>query len=270
MKKIFSLVLSLVMLLSLLVACQGGLTASVSKGIKKSKAATEYDQNASIDEMDTLTFGSYPQTDLTGEKKDPIEWIVLEKDTANNKALLLSKYILDSKRFNDVEADVSWEECSIRKWLDETFYQNAFNEDEKNVIITSSIANTATFVNVEGEDFATTDKVFLLSVDEVRKYFGEGVEDVDGEGYQLGRNVATKGTEYAKKTELNENPLWVDEEEEEESIWANGYSTYWLRTSGKNLKLVSFVFSDGFVNTFGNYVEAIGGGVRPAIWVNYK
>ena len=270
MKKYLSLILAFMLALTMLVSCVDKTTASLSSAIRKSKLVTEYDQNTSIDEMDTVTFGTYPKDDISGETKDAIEWIVLEKDTANKKALLLSKYLLDSQRYNSEEADVSWEECSLRKWLNDTFYNKAFNEDEKNVIITSRVSNTAAFMEVEGEDFATMDKVFLLSVDEVRKYFGEGVEDVDGEGYQLGRNVATKGTNYAKMTDLNEHQLWVDEEEEEESLWANGNSTYWLRTAGANLKLVAFVFSDGFVNTFGNYVEAIGGGVRPAIWVNYK
>ena len=46
-----------------------------------------------------VTFGRYPQT-KDGTDETPIEWIVLEVDRVNHRALLLSKYGLDMQRNN--------------------------------------------------------------------------------------------------------------------------------------------------------------------------
>ena len=64
-------------------------------------------------------------------EKDKIEWIVLEKDEENHRVLLLSKYLLDSYCYNESAENVSWENCDIRKWLNEDFYNAAFDEKEK-------------------------------------------------------------------------------------------------------------------------------------------
>lgn len=67
--------------------------------INKVKLVTEYSDETLVEEMDTVKFGKYPQDSRDEEDKQDIEWIVL--DRKDGKALLLSKYILDCKKYDD-------------------------------------------------------------------------------------------------------------------------------------------------------------------------
>ena len=98
---------------------------------------TEYPSNTTVDQMDTVLFGSYPQSDASGFTKEPIEWIVLDRQ--EDRALLLSKNILDCKNYNDTLVDTTWENCSLRNWLNTSFLLNAFdsNEQKKNIKFTN-------------------------------------------------------------------------------------------------------------------------------------
>lgn len=68
-----------------------------------------------------IEFGSYP-FEADGTEK-PIEWIILER-YSDDTALLLSRYGLDSKRFDS--SSNNWEQSEIRAWLNNTFYNKAF------------------------------------------------------------------------------------------------------------------------------------------------
>jgi len=77
-------------------------------------------------------------------------WLVL--DIQNKKALLLSKESIGEKRFHHTyKCNVTWDNCELKKYLNGDFFQK-FNAAEKAMI------------DYEG--------VFLLSEDEVNKYFG--------------------------------------------------------------------------------------------------
>ena len=75
-----------------------------------------------------LLLGKYPY-EADGVKR-PIKWLLLEK-YGDGTALFISKYGLDIKRYNDSSEDVTWETCSLRRWLNGEFYNAAFNEYEK-------------------------------------------------------------------------------------------------------------------------------------------
>ena len=62
---------------------------------------------------DIIKFGKYPQ-DRNGSKS-PIEWLVL--DVKGNEALLISRYGLDCKPYDQKFTDTTWEDCDLRKWL---------------------------------------------------------------------------------------------------------------------------------------------------------
>ena len=119
---------------------------------------------------DYVKFGNYPQT--SNGDIQPIEWQVLSKE--NNKMLVISRYGLESKRFDG--SSNSWKNSEIRKWLNGDFYNKAFTDQEKNSI--SSFNG---------------DNVFLLSKEEVEIYFAN--------------NGARKckATDYAKKNGANVN-----------------------------------------------------------------
>ena len=71
-----------------------------------------------------------------GNTKEPLEWIVLEK--SNGKALILSKYSIESVKYNNENTGITWEECTLRKWLNSDFMNIAFTDAEKQKIISIS------------------------------------------------------------------------------------------------------------------------------------
>ena len=89
---------------------------------------------------DIFTFGSYEQDNDTSNGKEPIEWIVLSKN--DKEMLVLSRYALDHKPYNEEFVDkITWEECTLRKWINDDFYNAAFNKTEKNLIETKTLKN---------------------------------------------------------------------------------------------------------------------------------
>lgn len=113
-----------------------------------------------FNDHETVEFGSYPYY-ADGSKK-AIKWLVLEHYD-DGSLLLLSADCIDVKQYNDNEKNTSWKNCSLRKWLNEVFYDKAFNDKEKKNILLSELTTK--------DKEITKDKVFLLSIDEAAKYF---------------------------------------------------------------------------------------------------
>ena len=130
--------------------------------ISSVKSIVDYLKNDGkpIDDFPTIMFGSYPQSDPNGKKKEPIEWIVLQKDYTNNTASLVSKYILDCKCYNDLRENTTWETCSLRNWLNNEFYNMAFSNDEKKRIVSKIIVNEKNYEFGTDGGNSTEDKVF--------------------------------------------------------------------------------------------------------------
>lgn len=114
---------------------------------------------AAIDHMfavgNSVVFGSYEQDNILNNGDEGIEWIVLERD--GMKAMIVSKYTLDSVPYNSQNIDVSWESCSLHSWLNGDFYDVAFSTADRAAIVPNE-DNIADFI-------------FLLSVTEVVNHF---------------------------------------------------------------------------------------------------
>lgn len=152
---------------------------------KANKIRTEYEmiqiKNANVG--DYVIFGTYEQDNNTLNGKEPIEWLVLAKD--KNRILLISRYALDYQQFNSTDEKVTWETCSLRKWLNSTFISAAFNSNEQRAILSTTVtADESPYQGTtldQGND--TTDKVFLLSVTELEKYFRGNQYYCEGSSY---------------------------------------------------------------------------------------
>ena len=235
----------------------------LSSQINNAKIVAEYPNDSNVDIMDTVIFGNYSRNDIASQ---PIEWIVLEKDSVNSKALLLSKYILDFKPFEDRYSldeynnisDLSWENSSIRIFLNNVFYNKAFDNIEKAKILSTYVVNAPNekYGTSSGSD--TFDNVFLLSIDEVKKCFA--IENTD-----VPIKKAISGyMEYAvsgKEEDLNRSHDHNGMEKKYKS------ETYWLRSAGKWQKIADInyngIFGISGIEAFKEH------GIRPAIWVNY-
>lgn len=116
---------------------------------------------------DIITFGSYEQDNDLTNGSEPIEWQILEKD--GTKMYVISKYGLDSKKYNDVWEVVCWENCKIRAWLNQDFYTTAFNDIEQSMIVTTDVRS----VHPSGSypTKIVQDKVYLLDYNGAYGYF---------------------------------------------------------------------------------------------------
>lgn len=165
-----------------------------------------------------------------------------------DKALVISKYALDCQRYNTSDVRVTWETCTLRKWLNGTFINNAFSSEEQNMIQSTTVTadEKPSYFTSPGNN--TTDKIFLLSIKEVNEYFSS----------DEARKCAP--TKYA----------------EAKGVWtsiidsAGGKATcqWWLRSPGYNSNLAAYVNYNSSVSSNGDNVSYEGFGVCPALWIN--
>ena len=186
-----------------------------------------------------VTFGTYTEESDTLEKSK-INWRVLAKE--DDRILVISSRIIDAMPYHNVsDVDVTWETCSLRKWLNGTFINSAFNSAEKKLIIESEVLTEKASYSDTDPGNNTKDKIFLLSESEFEKY-------LHSDGSCFATNYATEKT-------------------------AKGYSTYlyswWLRSTGAS----PYSASDVFISTSdvdSTYAAYPNNGVRPAMWISLE
>ncbi len=187
-----------------------------------------------------VIFGSYEQDNDTSNGKEDIEWIVLDRQ--NDRIFLISKYALDCQPYNTKTQNVTWETCSLRKWLNGTFINTAFSEEERGKIplVTVTADKNPSYSTNPGN--ATNDQVFLLSITEANKYFSS---DSDRD---------CKGTTYCYAKGAYK--------------YNNGNCRWWLRSPGYGSRYVTGVHRDGLIHDRGYGVIRTDNAVRPAMWIN--
>ena len=148
-------------------------------------------------------------------------------------------------QINTEYVDITWEECTLRSWLNEDFYQSAFSEEEQEWIALTQVINEDNpKYNTEGGN-DTEDKVFLLSIAEANEYFAD---DEDRKVY---------ATQYAK-----DNGAYV-------SVNTSA-SWWWLRSPGGDSGSAANVLDIGRVYAGGDYVYFADYVVRPALWITLE
>ena len=186
-----------------------------------------------------VTFGSYKQDNVLASWKKPIEWIVL--DVQDGKSLLVSKYALDARPY-DKKGGVTWETCNLRTWLNDSFLKEAFSAEEQAKIPTVTVIadKNPSYDKDPGKD--TRDRVFLLSLPEVERYFKSSAK----------RQCTPTAYAIAQES-FGEQSL--------STCW------WWLRTPGLSSSHAACVDADGSVDYDGAYVS-YSVAVRPALWIN--
>ena len=233
---------------------------------------------------DIIELGSW-RYEADGTER-PIKWQIM-KIGEDGTAILLSCYAVDNHAYHSTNIDITWAEIDIRKWLNEEFYKNAFTKEEKKRIIPAILENndnkgefTQEYVDYwkrrganggallckhwqsrrgqkwhtkGGED--TTDKVWLISLDDMKKYGRIFKTDKD-RPLKPTPNMCTRykygQSEYAKKYNCVGNCWW------------------WLRSPGYTQDYAAIVRITGFVYPLGHFVDDDTGAVRPAMRINLK
>ena len=203
-----------------------------------------------------VSFGTYPQT-KAGNDATPIEWLVLARD--GDKALLISRYGLDAQPYD--YTSFTWETCTLRTWLNSTFYNKAFSSAEQAAILTTNVDNSKSQCcsgwNTSGGN-NTQDKVFLLSYAEANKYFGVEYWKNNGATDNVRSRVAPTAYAIAQGAWTSHFDKTVD---------STGAGWWWLRSPGYSQSKAAYVDADGSLH--GNYyVTFASGSVRPALWVD--
>ncbi len=114
---------------------------------------------------DDVTFGAYPQTSYYDEQ---IHWIVIGKE--GDRVRLLSTLALDSQNYHTPYEPVTWENSSLRGWLNSVFMEAAFAPVEQGML---------------------TEEISLLSVDEARA-LPEELRIADSTYYAVTRGADSK------------------------------------------------------------------------------
>lgn len=216
----------------------------------------------------TVLWGNYYVSNST--TKEPIEWRVL--DVQGNKALLLSLYGIETRAYQiwgeTVDwAGMSWEQSSLRDYLNNVFLKEAFSTKEQQAIFTTTLSNSGgnlrlddgrVMKTISGPD--TKDMIFILSVNDVLNYLPRAADR------------CALNTEYLLE-KPNKNPKKNDVSVRPANAKKTQYGYWWLRDINQNYREGNeetrgfHVLPDGSIGTTGvlwysYYV------IRPAMWID--
>jgi len=200
------------------------------------ESAVLYPLWRSAQKQHQITFGEY-------------NWVVLEE--RDDSILILSEKIIETKKYHDLYENITWENSTVRKYLNDDFY-GGFTSSEKSQILETKIINNANpWYNTCGGN-STMDKIFLLSVEEVVKYFGDSGQ------------LKNPKIKFFIDDNFNDN--------RKATLKNNSPSRWILRTSGNSQNFVSVVTVDGRVSVTGDFVNRqsmalFSAGIRPAMWI---
>ena len=240
-----------------------------------------------------ISANHYTKRQVYWFKVEPIKWRILT--TSNNSAYLMSDVALDAfwlepnryQGFYNEEYGVfrtdqngnmdgtyanNWEYCFLRRWLNETFYNEVFNDLQKKIIQTTQLDNSARSSNPNdyptyygyGENAGknkyadqckdTNDKIFLLSL-----------RDITTTAYGFNKDVLAKdparnlqASDYAK---FRGAPMDIYEEK---------YVTWYTRSpspANGNQGYATFVLDRHAKGAIDSTSLVPDGGVVPALWI---
>lgn len=208
--------------------------------------ATMYEEGAGSDLQyatigSIVTFGAYEQDGLYSNGSEPIEWIVL--DRRGDRVLLLSRYGLDAYPYHQKSSAVNWSSSSVRTWLHDVFFYEAFSAEEQGKIVTTHNSTPVNSNNSGSPGPDTYDKVFFLSSAEATAYLSTR------------ESRMVKATSYAlmrgAETNYSQNSYW----------WLRSYAD----TSRRKVLMIN---SQG--NVYASDPKDYGAVIRPAIWITVE
>lgn len=164
----------------------------------------------------------------------PIYWRVLS--VGYDGIYLLADKVLDQHvYYESYGSDITWENSSLRSWLNDEFYNTAFNASEKAAIRTSTLINDGTYT---GPD--TTDKIFVPCKDDMSSSYGLGTSS----------SRIAAATDFAKI----------------KGVSYSGSGAYWWLRTRLDGNYAYTVYYDGGIRNDGLRDTSIG--VRPALKLN--
>ena len=259
---------------------------------------TKKDDGTDYTDWSYVYFGSYPQTEVTGNsltsavteagydangdawvngtkyrrisqedtnnsryfgdstyryfKWERIKWRVLKNN--GSTLFLVADRGLDCKDYNEEYKSTTWENCTLRNWLNGTFYNTAFSSAEQGAVVSQTVVNEDNpYYNTEGGN-NTNDNVYLLSIEEVTDsslgFCEEYSTDSKSRQVQASDYSHAMGAYTNSSTEYQGNCWW------------------WLRSPGYYTDYAAEVNNDGYVNRNGTHVYNNNDASVPALHIN--
>jgi hypothetical protein len=149
--------------------------------------------------------------------------------------------------------------CSVRQYLNGEFLNSFSAVDKARIaLVTNTNPNNPWFGTAGGED--TDDYIFLLSLDEVVRYFGDSGQLANG----------NPNSDFWINDQFNDARIAFCTD----TACCNASSTWghwwWLRSPGIYSYRAACVDNYGYVYVDGFFVDFYIGGVRPALWLEMK
>jgi len=184
------------------------------------------------------------------------EWQVLEIYD-DDIIFIITKNIIKAGSFvNEFIGDninATWEISDLRNYLNNIFLYE-FTDDEIKCILPKNIHTPSNeWYSIRGGD-DTVDYIFLLSIGEVIKYFGDsGILD-----------------DFAQPQDGIRQWLLSDQYNSERiaTTTENINSSWWLRFPGFDVDFIAIVLEDGSIRIDGHMAKYENGGIRPALLLN--
>lgn len=159
-------------------------------------------------------------------------WLVLER--LEDRILILSRDVLEHRAYHNAPESVTWETCDLRSYLNRTWIDRQLSQDEAHRVVETTVNNPSnTKYGIAGGN-PTSDKVFLLSLQEAEYYFTGSPDLLKARG-----------------------------KDTEETVW------WHLRSPGEASDVAASVSSGGLIDYHGTAecVDDATGGIRPAMWL---
>jgi hypothetical protein len=196
------------------------------------------------------------------------KWRVL--DVQGDRALIITEDIVTQLAYDkntDWGGEITWEKCTLRNEYLKGEFWLSFTADEQNQIRETPIKNLPNQWHGTNGGSNTNDKIFLLSIEEVIRYFGDSGDLKKRKGwyYKDGKDVLNNTGDKSKDWYINDQY-----NSDRVANYNNKACWWWLRSPG-NCNCGYFA---AFVNKYGVVMNDVhifihGGGVRPALWLKY-
>lgn len=209
------------------------------------------------------------------------DWLVLDKQ--EDRMLLLSEKIIEKRPYHLTNTEITWENSDIRHYLNGAFFGSLPKADRERIIEVRNENPANPWYKTNGGN-VTYDRVFLLSIDEVIRYFGDS-----GQKDNRPKNPSLDWLKdeylFYLSDEYNINRRAVDD--------TGCVAHWWLRTAGAETRYAAMVygkdkndeFDHGDICVCGEGAAWIDGhmvfdkgsgglaaenGVRPALWISSR
>jgi hypothetical protein len=198
-----------------------------------------------------ITFGSH-------------NWRVLH--AKGKTAFLLADEITDiGIPYNTEYGETSWEESWVREWLNSEFLKR-FSKAEQGRIQKRTVRAEANPWYLTDAGVQTEDKVFLLSISEVIRNFGDS-----GQLKLIPENMRIDEI----SPDMLSNVIDDKYNNLRQAMYKGEKTWWWLRSPGESKSKAAYVNTDGLIFINGELVGDDGGGssvevrpgVRPAVWI---